>query len=41
MFCYFEADKNLPSLSDRKCCEDSENAIENFVKFIFHRVMTL
>ena len=33
-------DKNLPSLSDWKFCEDSENAIENFVKFILHRVMT-
>ena len=29
-------DKNLPNLSDRKFCDDSENAIENFVKFIFH-----
>ena len=28
--------KNLPSLSDRKCYEDFENAIENFVTFIFH-----
>ena len=32
-------DKNLPSLSDRKFYEDSENAIENFVTFIFYRVM--
>ena len=33
-------DKNLPSLSDRKFYVDSENAIDNFVKFIFQRVMT-
>ena len=33
-------DKNLPSLSDSRYCEDSENAIENLVQFIFHRVMT-
>ena len=29
-------DKNLPSLSDRKFCEDSENAIENFVNHLQH-----
>ena len=33
-------DEKLPSLSDWKFCEDSENVIENFSKFIFHGVMT-
>ena len=33
-------DKNWPSLSARKFCEDSENDIEIFSKFIFNGVMT-